>query len=68
MLLLAALILTGCLMSLIVTLRCTVWFIATCQERQWGLMIREWLTDTIPVLVAIIMRGGAPPAPPPPRP
>jgi hypothetical protein len=68
LLLLGALILTGCLISVIVTLRCTVWIIPECQTREWGTVIREWLADTIPVLVAIIMRGGAPPAPPAPRP
>lgn len=61
MLLLAALIIGALAMSLIVTLRCTVWFIPACLERPWGEMIRDWLSETIPVLVALILTGRQPP-------
>jgi hypothetical protein len=29
--------------TLIVVLRCTVFFIPYCAEKEWGLSIREWL-------------------------
>jgi hypothetical protein len=67
MLLLAVLILTGCAISLIVTVRCTVWAIPECQTREWGTTIREWLSETIPVLVAIAMGWRNQPPPPPPK-
>jgi|HubBroStandDraft_2_1064218.scaffolds.fasta_scaffold2229717_2 hypothetical protein len=68
MLLLAVLILTGCAISLIVTLRCTIWVTAECQNREWGTVIREWLGETMPVLVAIAMGWRQQPPPPGPPP
>lgn len=68
MLLLAALILTGCAISLLVSVRCTVWPNQQCAEQDWGTVIREWLGETIPALIAIAMawRNLPPPPPSPP--
>jgi hypothetical protein len=66
--LLAVLIVTPALLALITTLRCTIWFIPECSDRPWPQLLRDWLSETIPILVAIIMaqRMGPPPPPPPP--
>jgi hypothetical protein len=61
MLLLAVLICTPALLVLITTLRCTVFFIPECIDRPWPALFRDWLGETIPVLVAIIMSGRRPP-------
>jgi hypothetical protein len=67
MMLLAVLIVTPAILVLIITTRCTVWPVPECANRPWGEMFRDWLSETIPVLVAIIMaqRMGPPPPPPP---
>jgi hypothetical protein len=66
MYLLGALVLCGVLVVLMTATHCML--LApddpACHERQWGVQVREWLSETIPVLIAIIMRGGRPPQPP----
>ena len=57
MLLLAVLIISGAAVVLLVSVKCTLISPDSkfCTERSWGQTIREWLTDTIPVLIALIM-------------
>jgi hypothetical protein len=62
MLLLAALIVTPCAAILIFSVRCSWNFTESFCTHNWG--FRDWLSETIPVLVAIIMRGAAPRPPP----
>jgi len=57
MILLAVLIVGTFIETLIVTLRCTVWFIPYCAEKEWGMGIREWLAETLPILIALIVAG-----------
>jgi hypothetical protein len=57
MLLLGVLIVTPSLIVLLITLRCTIWLDDTCWNRPWPTIFRDWLSETIPVLVAIIMSG-----------
>jgi hypothetical protein len=64
-LLLAVLVVTGCVISLVVAVRCVVWPNQYCADRNWGVVVRDWLNETIPVLVAIAM--GWRNQPPPPR-
>lgn len=63
MLLLAALVLTPAIAMLLITVRCVVAFIPSCDNSRAALF-REWLAETVPVLVAIIMTGRNPPRPP----
>jgi hypothetical protein len=62
MILLAVMILTPALIVLIISGRCVIWFRTDLCEHSWGFM--QFLADTIPVLVAIIMRGGMSRPPP----
>jgi hypothetical protein len=64
--LLAVLIITPAVMALMITVRCAIYFIPDCLNRPWPTLLREWLAETIPILVAIIMAGRLPPPPPPP--
>ena len=57
MALLAVLIVTPSLIVLLITLRCTIWMDAECWDRPWPALFRDYLSETIPVLVAIIMTG-----------
>jgi hypothetical protein len=57
MALLAVLIITPSLLVLMVTLRCVISLDAECWNRPWPAIFRDWLGETIPVLVAIIMTG-----------
>ena len=66
MLLLAVLVVSPVIMMVIVTVRCIVWFLPECIDPNRLATFRDWLAETIPVLVAIIMRGGWPPSAPPP--
>jgi hypothetical protein len=61
MLLLAVLIITPVVLALITTVRCAVWWIEACQDRPWPQLLRDWLGETIPVLIALIMSGRRPP-------
>jgi hypothetical protein len=65
MFLLGALVLCGVFVVLMITINCTLLHPMESSCSAGGNNIREWLTDTIPVLIAIIMRGGRPPSPPP---
>jgi hypothetical protein len=60
-LILAVLICTPALLALLTTLRCTVWYIPECNDRPWPQLFRDWLSETIPVLVAVIMAYRMPP-------
>jgi hypothetical protein len=55
MALLAVLIVTPSLLVLVITLRCSIWLEDACWDRPWPTIFRDWLSETIPVLVAIIM-------------
>jgi hypothetical protein len=55
MVVLAILVVGTFIETLIVVLRCTVFFIPYCAEKEWGLSIRQWLSETLPVLIAIIL-------------
>ena len=57
MFLLAVLVLTPSVLALLVTLRCTFAYIPACDNRPWVTLFRDWLGETVPVLVAIIMTG-----------
>jgi hypothetical protein len=61
MLLLALMIATPALLVLITTVRCAVAFIPECIDRPWPTLFRDWLGETIPVLVAIVMAYRLPP-------
>jgi hypothetical protein len=67
MLLIAAVILTGCAITLLVAVRCILWPDQYCADKAWGQTVREWLAETLAVLVAIALgwRGtnGKPPPP-----
>jgi hypothetical protein len=60
MLLLAALIVGPLLIAMTVAIRCTIWFIPAC-EGTWSEPIIKWLSETMPVLVALILAGRRPP-------
>jgi hypothetical protein len=66
--LLAVLVITPVVLALLVVLRCTINYIPACDNRPWVPMFRDWLGETLPILVAIIMAGRFPPSPPPPGP
>jgi hypothetical protein len=57
MVLLAILIVTPSLLVLIITARCAINLDPECWNRPWPVLFRDWLAETIPVLVAIIMTG-----------
>jgi hypothetical protein len=57
MVLLAVLICTPSLLVLVITVRCAIFLDAECWNRPWPTIFRDWLAETIPVLVAIIMTG-----------
>jgi hypothetical protein len=63
MMLLAVLIITPSILVLLITVRCTVWLEPACWDRPWPVLFRDWLAETIPVLVAIIMSGRSRPPP-----
>jgi hypothetical protein len=58
MLLLGVLVIAGVVLSFAVVTRCVFWFVEAACSREWR--IRDWLTDIIIVLVALI---GRPPEP-----
>jgi hypothetical protein len=64
MILLAIVVVTPAALAMMTVLRCAVAFIPECIDRPWPALFRDWLGEIVPVLVAIVMRGGAPPAPP----
>lgn len=55
MMLLGALICTAIVIALGIAVKCTIFWIPQCAERDWGRQIAQWLSETIPVLIAIIM-------------
>jgi hypothetical protein len=55
--LLAVLVITPSLLALLITLRCTIFFVPECLDRPWVTILRDWLSETVPVLVAVIMTG-----------
>jgi hypothetical protein len=55
MVLLAVLIVTPALLVLMTTLRCVISPMPECWDRPWPTLFRDWLGETIPVLVAVIM-------------
>jgi hypothetical protein len=57
MVLLGVLIVTPSLLVLLTTLRCVIALVPECWDRPWTTIFRDWLSETIPVLVAIIMSG-----------
>jgi hypothetical protein len=63
MLLLGVLIVTPSVVVLAIVLRCTIWMDAECWNRPWPTIFRDWLGETIPILVAIIMTGRTRPPP-----
>jgi hypothetical protein len=62
MLLLAVMIIVPALIIAMFSVRCAWHFSADFCTHNWG--FTQFLSDTIPVLVAIIMRGAAPRPPP----
>jgi hypothetical protein len=67
MLLIALVIVTGCAVSLLIAVRCIIWPDQYCVDKQWGQGIKEWIGETLAVLVAIAMGYRGPPSPPPPE-
>ncbi|HEX3400336.1 MAG TPA: hypothetical protein VHT74_08425 [Acetobacteraceae bacterium] len=63
MLLLGVLIVTPSVVVLAIVLRCMIWMEAECWTRPWPTIFRDWLGETIPILVAIIMTGRTRPPP-----
>ena len=63
MVLLAILIIVPSLVAGVTAIRCAIWIIPECLDRPWPMIFREFLAETIPVLVAIVM--GQPRQPPP---
>jgi hypothetical protein len=59
--LLAALIIVPCIALLIFTMRCAIWPDSQVCSRNWG--FAAWLENTLPVIVAILMRGTSRPPP-----
>jgi hypothetical protein len=57
MILLAVLVCTPALLTLVTTMRCAIALVPECWDRPWPTIFRDWLSETIPVLVAIIMTG-----------
>lgn len=57
MMLLGVLIVTPSILVLLTTLRCVINLVPECWDRPWTTIYRDWLSETIPVLVAIIMSG-----------
>lgn len=57
MALLAVLIVVPALGVLVITVRCALFIVPECLDRPWVPLFRDWLGETIPVLVAIIMSG-----------
>ena len=55
MLLFAVLVLVPACETLMLTVRCMITMTAECLARPAP--FKEWLSDTLPVIVAIIMRG-----------
>lgn len=55
MILLGIIILAVIIVWLIITVRCTIWFVPECLQKEWGRAFQEWLLEIIPILVAIIM-------------
>jgi hypothetical protein len=66
--LIAVIVITGCLITLMTAIRCLVWTDAYCADRTWGQTVREFLGETLAVLVAIAMGWRAPPPPPEDKP
>jgi hypothetical protein len=69
--LLALMIAVGLVVLLMVAARCTLFAVVdpACTEKNWGAQIKDWMSETLPILVAIIMRGNrAATRPPPPSP
>ena len=61
MLLLSALVIGALLTVMTIIIRCTIWFIPTCADSQFGGLAIQWFEETVPVLVALIMTGRRPP-------
>lgn len=55
MLLLAVLVVTPSLCVLVIVVRCSIWLVPECLDRPWVPLFRDWLGETIPILVAIVM-------------
>jgi hypothetical protein len=55
MLLLAVLVCTPAVMMITINVRCVIWFRPECMDLNRLQNFREWLAETLPVLVAIIM-------------
>lgn len=55
MALLAVLVIPPSISALVMSVRCAIWLVPECLSRPWVGMFRDWLTDTIPVLVALIV-------------
>jgi hypothetical protein len=62
MILLAVLIVVPSLAAGVTAIRCAIWTIPECLDRPWPMIFRDFLSETIPVLVAIVM--GQPRQPP----
>lgn len=62
MILLGVLIIGPTIAMLIFTVRCAAYYNGTVCTHNWG--FREWLADTIPVLVAVLMRNSGTRPPP----
>jgi hypothetical protein len=63
MLLLGVLIVTPSVLVLAITLRCVISWDVECWNKPWPTLFRDWLGETIPILVAIIMTGRTRPPP-----
>ena len=57
MALLAVLIVTPCLLVLAITARCAITLEPECWNKPWPGIFRDWLSEAVPVLVAIIVAG-----------
>jgi hypothetical protein len=60
MVLLAILVCTPALGATVIGIRCAIWFIPECLNRPWVPLFRDWLGETIPVLVALIVANRPP--------
>jgi hypothetical protein len=58
MALLALLIISGVFAAIGVGTKCTLWHTDWCEKQNVSELVRSYLTDTIPILIALIVRGG----------
>jgi hypothetical protein len=64
-LMLVVLVMVPAVSLLFITVRCAIWYADWCTHSGLGPTFRDWLSETMPVVVAVIMMRGGPRAPPP---